>query len=264
MLRQRILSAFVFIPILLAAIWFGDPWFSILIAIIAFLGAREFYRLAAQSGGQPFSLLGTILILLFILNAHFKSPQATSALISAAIILPLIRLLWCPDKRQAFINWAWTIGGIFYLGWLLSYFILLRGMDEGRSWVILALFTTFAADSAAFLIGRSWGQHHLVPQISPGKTWEGAAGSLIGGIVGAIILAFILKLTRVGYGWIILLGLLVGGFAQLGDLVESALKRSAGVKESGGLIPGHGGILDRLDSLVFTIVLVYYYLMWLI
>ena len=133
----------------------------------------------------------------------------------------------------------------------------------GRDWVLLALFATFAVDTTAYFIGRAWGRHKMAPTISPGKTWEGAVGGLAGAIVAVIALALLLDID-ISYSEMVILGFLIAVFAQLGDLAESKLKRSMGVKEAGNLIPGHGGILDRLDSIVFTGVVVYYCLRWFI
>ena len=137
----------------------------------------------------------------------------------------------------------------------------LRGLDDGRNWVFLALATTFASDTTAFFVGRALGRHKLAPAISPGKTWEGA----IAGVIAAIIVSlFFTRLLPISYVQALTLGLLVSIFGQLGDLVESLLKRNMGVKDSGKLFPGHGGALDRLDSVVFASVVVYYYVIWAI
>jgi phosphatidate cytidylyltransferase len=160
------------------------------------------------------------------------------------------------------ITWTSSLTGIFYLGWLLSYWVLIMGF-YGRDWVLLALFSTFAVDTTAYFIGRALGRHKMAPTISPGKTWEGALGGLVGAIVAVIALALLLDID-ISYSEMVILGLLIAVFAQLGDLAESKLKRSMGVKEAGNLIPGHGGILDRLDSIVFTGVVVYYCLRWFI
>jgi len=264
MLWQRVISSLVIIPILLAAVWFGDPWISIIAAFFALLGAFEFYKLADTAGWQPFSILGIVFVLLFLLNTHSEDGRTTPLLISGAVVLPLIRVLWCSNKEKAFINWAWTIGGIFYIGWTMSHFILLRELGDGRSWVLVVLLVTFASDSVAFLVGRTWGRHRMTPSISPGKTWEGAIGAVIGAVAAMAIMALATGLDRFGYVLLIPLGFLISIFAQIGDLVESMLKRDAGVKDAGKLIPGHGGVLDRLDSLIFTVVLVYYYVVWLV
>lgn len=255
------------IPLLIAIIWFGEPWFTILVAIWGLLAASEFYRMVAASKVSPLTCFGLIWTLLFILSPHFDSTALTSLLLTSAVVLSLIWLLLRRQKEGAFVGWAWTIGEILYIGWLLSHFVTLRGLDGGRNWVFLALFITFASDTAAFFVGRALGKHHLAPRISPGKTREGA----IAGVFGAIIVSLFFTLPRLftianplylpdfSYWQAILLGLLVSIFGQLGDLVESLLKRNMGVKESGSLIPGHGGALDRLDSVVFAGVVVYYY-----
>jgi phosphatidate cytidylyltransferase len=263
-LRQRLLSAAVFIPILLVIIWFGPLWlFSLLIAAVALLGAIEFYRLATHGGWQPSVVLGVAFTLFFIADAYFAEPRATEILIPAAVALPLLWLLLRSRGEKTLANWLWTVGGIFYIGWMLGHFIPLRELEQGRDWVILALFTTFAADSGAYLFGRAWGRHLMVPKISPGKTWEGTFAGIIAGIAAAVALNAILGLP-VGYWQVSILGFLIAAVAFAGDLVESMLKRKAGVKDAGRLIPGHGGILDRLDSVVFTVVLVYYYVVWVI
>jgi phosphatidate cytidylyltransferase len=149
---------------------------------------------------------------------------------------------------------------------MLSHLVGLRRLDSGRDWVLLAIFATFATDTVAYLLGRAFGKHHMAPAISPGKTWEGAAAGLAGGLAATVALAFILDLTPhpLSYPGVILLGFLIPIFAQLGDLAESLLKRSAGVKDAGHLIPGHGGMLDRMDSIMFSSIVVYYYMIWVI
>ncbi len=264
MLWQRVISALFLLPIIGAAVWFGEPWFSIAVAVFVFLGIIEFYRLASIAGWRPFLFLGTLLTLLFVLDAHSDDERTTSLLITGVVVLPLIRCLLYPTKRNALMNWTWTIGGVLYIGWMMSHFVFLRELDEGRDWVFLALLTTFACDTSAYFVGRAFGKHRMAPMVSPGKTWEGAAGGLIGAIVATVAVAIVTELDDVGYHLIIPLGFLIGIFAQLGDLAESTIKRSAEIKEAGSVIPGHGGALDRLDSLIFVIVLVYYWVIWLV
>jgi phosphatidate cytidylyltransferase len=179
-------------------------------------------------------------------------------LLTSAVVLSLIWLLRQPQKEGAFTDWAWTIAGIFYIGWLLSYFVALRGLDNGREWIFLALLTTFGSDTTAFFLGRALGKHPLAPHISPSKTWEGAVAGVLGSVIISLALVHFFSLP-LDYGWAILLGLLVSILGQLGDLVESLLKRNMGVKDSGKLIPGHGGFLDRVDSVLFTGIVVYYF-----
>ena len=276
MLRQRVVSAVVFVPVLFASIWFGNPWFSIVVAVAALLGVIEFYTMVGRRGWQPLTFFGTLWTLFFIFNAYY-APQyssnniqilVTSALIASAVALSLVWVLFLRSSgEKVMVSWAASVAGIFYMGWLLSYWVLIMnsygGDWNGRDWIILALFSTFAVDTTAYFIGRAWGRHKMAPTVSPGKTWEGAAGGLVGAIVAVIALALLLDID-ISYSEMVILGLLIAVFAQLGDLAESKLKRSMGVKEAGNLIPGHGGILDRLDSIVFTGVVVYYCLLWFI
>jgi len=262
MIRQRVLSALVLIPLIFVVIWFGGPAYSLLVAAVAAVVALEFYGMMGLSSRHPLTLFGLISVLLFILVSHFEG-EYTAPLLTFVAVFSLIWLIFRSPVKDAAINWAWTLGGIIYIGWMLSHLIPLRGLEAGRDWVLFTIFVTFAADTAAFFVGRAWGRHPLASAISPGKTWEGAIGGFLGAIAAASILAAILPGIPVHWH-IVLLGALIGIFAQLGDLSESMLKRSAGVKDSGRLIPGHGGLLDRLDSILFTVVVVYYYVIWVV
>jgi phosphatidate cytidylyltransferase len=263
MLKKRVITGLWGIPLLIAAVWFDKPlpWFTLLVAIWGALAVFEFYKLAAGAKLQPLTYFGLLWTLFFIISPHFKYDFTVPLLLTLAVVLPLIWLLGRPKKEGAFISWAWTLGGILYIGWLLSYFVALRGLEEGRNWVFFALFTTFASDTTAFFVGRALGRHKLAPRISPGKTWEGT----IAGVFGAIIVSLLFTmLIPISYWQLVVLGLLVSIFGQFGDLVESLLKRNMGAKDSGRLIPGHGGFLDRIDSVVFVGVVVYYYVIWAI
>ncbi len=277
MLKKRVITALCGIPLLVAIVWFDKPlpWFTILMAIWGVLAVFEFYRLVTACKVPPLTYFGLIWTSLFILSrdsdllsileAYFDLNLLTPLLLTSAVMLSLIWLLLRSQEEKAFTSWIWTMAGILYVGWLLGYLVALRGMDDGRNWVFFALFTTFASDTAAFFTGRALGKHYLAPRISPGKTWEGA----IGGIFGALIVSlfFILPtplILHFNWGQAILLGLLVSIFGQLGDLVESLFKRNMGAKDSGSLIPGHGGFLDRIDSVVFAGIVVYYYVTWVI
>ena len=154
-------------------------------------------------------------------------------------------------REKAFTNWAWTMAGIFYIGWTLSYWIDLRLLDTGRDWVFCFISIIIANDIGAYFIGKKLGKHRMAPSISPHKTWEGAIGGLLCGILVALIFGVILALPKT-YLHMISLGIFISIFAQIGDLVESLLKRNAGVKDASKLVPGHGGVLDRCDSLVLT------------
>jgi len=276
MLKHRVITGAVGVPLVILAIWFGDPWFSFIIAAAAVAGTYEFYHMANFDRRDPLIYLGLLWVLALVLSPHYRNPDVLPIVITATMLISLIYLLCRPSKEGAFRNWAWTIVGALYIGWMLSYWLNLRGLEGGseygRNWVYLAMLTTFANDTGAFFIGRAWGKQKLAPTISAAKTREGAIGGLISAILAAIVIAMVLRLISLKLGtlfvfeyWqIILLGFLIGLFAQIGDLVESLLKRNMGVKESGNLLPGHGGILDRFDSLIFVGAVVYYYVLWVV
>jgi len=264
MLRKRVVTALWGIPLVVAAVWFDEPlaWFTVLAAVLGLLAAMEFYRMTAVSKVLPLYICGLFFTFLFIIYPHFNcnlNVPLLSLLLVAAVALTLILLVFLPAKEDLFHSWAWTLGGVLYIGWLLSFLVALR-LDAGRDWLFLALFATFGSDTAAYFIGKAIGRHKLAPHISPGKTWEGAVAGLFGAVIISLLFTLNIPLgLPLGYGQAIILGLLISVFGQLGDLVESLLKRNFGVKDSGNLMPGHGGLLDRLDSVVFAGVVVYLY-----
>ncbi|MBI4302582.1 MAG: phosphatidate cytidylyltransferase [Chloroflexi bacterium] len=260
---QRVRSALILVPFVVLVIWVGEPLFSLVAVAIALFGLVEFYQLAAQSGRQPLIVTGGVWTLLLVLSPHWQDHRVAPFIISLALLTSFVGLMFRPLEEKAAAEWAWTVVGILYLGWLVGYLVALRGVVNGREWTIFTLFTVFASDTSAFLVGRTWGRHPLVPHISPKKTIEGVIGGVVGALVAAFLLGSILGLP-IGSGGALLLGGLSSLFGQWGDLCESMLKRSAGVKDAGQLIPGHGGILDRLDSVVFAVVVVYYYVIWVV
>jgi phosphatidate cytidylyltransferase len=267
MLKKRFLTALWGIPLLAAAVWFDEPlpWLTIVVALWGMLAVNEFYKLGEKIKIAPLVYFGLLWTLLFIIGPQIDSQYLTPPILVASGVV--LSLIWIVVRRRenAFSSWAWTLGGILYVGFLLSYFVSLRGLEDGRNWVFLALAVTFASDTAAYFVGKMLGKHKLAPTISPGKTWEGT----IGGFIGAIVIALLFTLTTplqlpIGYGQAVLVGFLISLFGQLGDLAESLLKRNAGVKDSGSWLAGHGGFLDRIDSVVFAGVVVYYYVVWVV
>ncbi len=265
MLKKRVITVLWALPLLIAAIWFDQPlpWFTVLMTIWGLVAVFEVYRISKTTAVPALTVFGLLWTALFIISPHFNLPFLLPLLLAAMVIVPLIMLVLLPNKNGTFISWAWTIAGILYIGWLLSYFVALRGLDDGRNWVFLALLIVFATDTSAYFIGRKWGKHRLAPPISPGKTWEGAIAGVLGGIIASLVLVILFKLP-LNYGHAIVLGLLVSVLGQFGDLAESLFKRNMGVKDSGKLMTGHGGLLDRTDSVVFAGVVVYYYVMWVV
>ncbi|MCL2707260.1 MAG: phosphatidate cytidylyltransferase, partial [Dehalococcoidia bacterium] len=188
--------------------------------------------------------------------------NSSGVLISIAVTLPLLWIMLRRDRKDACVSWAFTLAGVMYLGWLASRYTALIQIDDGSKWVILALFCTFASDTTAYFVGRRFGRHKLAPAVSPHKTWEGAAGGLLGTIAIGALSAWVLNLP-LSLWQAISLSAVASIFAQAGDLVESLFKRNMGAKDSGRALPGHGGILDRVDSIVFAGLVIYYYVIWL-
>jgi len=266
MLRKRVITALWGIPLLIVAVWFDEPfqWFTLFAVFWGVLAVIEFYGMTAVSRVIPLTCFGLVWTLLFIFSPHVDYHNFDYYLLTSAVALSLILLVVIRQKEGVFISWAWMIAGILYVGLLLSFLVALR-LDAGRNWLFLALFGTFGSDTAAYFIGKTFGRHRLALRISPSKTWEGA----IGGLFGAVIISLLFTLPTpfqlpLSYGQAILLGILISVFGQIGDLVESLLKRNMGVKESGYLMPGHGGLLDRMDSVVFAGVVVYLYYIFVV
>ena len=261
----------------MVAVRAGLPWLSLLAAVLASLGALEFYRMAERRGARPAVLLGIAWALSFIVSGHMGGwPTPWIILVGAVVTLfwhqlrRLVSLLLrtrgeaAPRGfKDALWDWAYTAAGALYVGWTLSLALILRADVKGLEWVLVALLGTFATDTGAFFIGRALGRRPLAPRISPGKTWEGAVGGFLFGAGIVLALASWLELPIPTWEGAIL-GVLVGISAQVGDLVESRVKRASGVKDAGKLIPGHGGILDRLDSVVFVMVVVYHFSIWMV
>lgn len=265
MLMKRAVTAGFLLVILIAILWANGsiPWFAIGGSVAVVLGLNEFYNMVCASGkGKPVIGLGIILAILFIFQPLTKWSNDGGILLTASVILPLLWVMLRKNREGACSSWSFTLAGILYLGWISSRYVALIELPQGREWVILALFSTFACDTSAYFVGRAFGRHKMAPAISPAKTWEGAAGGLAGTVIIALCVSRIFKLP-IDTLHTVLLSVVISIFAQTGDLVESLFKRNMGTKDSGTALPGHGGVLDRIDSVVFTGLVVYYYVIWL-
>jgi phosphatidate cytidylyltransferase len=273
MLKKRLITALCGIPVIILAVWFSEPEYTfplltVLAAVWGVLAVYEFYRITGVSKNLPLTIFGLIWTVLFIIQPHFRDTLSPSFLVgsgpfllTSGLIISLIMLIFLPVKEGVFHQWVWTMAGILYVGWLLGLLVFLRlegGPELGRNLLYMVLFVTFASDTAAYFFGKAFGRHKLAPAISPGKTWEGS----IAGVIGAVIIGIFFTLqtpvkVSLSFGEIIILAILISVFGQLGDLAESLLKRNTGVKDSGNLMPGHGGLLDRMDSIVFAGAIMY-------
>jgi phosphatidate cytidylyltransferase len=282
-LRTRLLTAAILAPLIVGVVLLGEPWLSLLVGVAAFLALVELVALLDAAGYQPPQVLtifaGVALtaaglvavnrdsaggVLATLLNA-LDSPGLVAATLVAAILLLAIAAFMRSDPRAGFITWAMSAFGIAYVGLLLPTIALVAhlappggssatpvgiiGLSSGVAWTLTLVLVVWGYDTGAYLIGRMIGRTRLVDHISPSKTVEGLAGGLVAATLAAGIGAALLGLEP----WHpLLIGPVVGMAAQAGDLAESLLKRAAGRKESGFLVPGHGGILDRVDSFLFA------------
>ena len=257
MLKTRLITAFFLIPLILGSVYFGGLVIFGLVSAALLVAGYDWLEMARHAGDQPLSWLGLALIALILLDAQAQSDFARALLAGALVASLTIGVL---RPREGWLaGWAITIAGALYVGWFGAYFLFVRALPNGIVWTMLALVTAWLTDTGAYLAGTRLGRHKFFPAISPKKTWEGA----IGGWIAA-------PLTMLALGWLFslpllhcaILGFLIGIAATFGDLAESLLKRQTGVKDSSNIVPGHGGMLDRLDSLLFTAVVTFYYLVW--
>jgi len=196
-----------------------------------------------------------------VASAYEGLDELTGALaLSVAVVFLLLILQG--DAQAGLRDWLWAVGGVAYVGFLGAHMVLLRDLDDDGDWVFVAVFATFAADTAAYFVGRAIGSRQITPAISPGKTLEGSVAGFIAGVPAVFGLVWLTGID-VDELELLPLALLLPLVAIVGDLAESLIKRGAGVKDASELVPGHGGLLDRLDSLLFTAPLVYYFVIWI-
>ena len=283
MLRTRLLTAAILAPLIIGVVLLGEPWLSLLIGVAAFLAYVELVGLLDAAGYQPPQVLtimagmlvtaaGLIRVndesvggILTTLVTALEPPGLVAAAATLSILLLAVAAFMRSDPKDGFATWAMSTFGVLYIGLLLPAIVLVAhlapgggsistpvgafGIPSGVAWTLMLVLVVWGYDTGAYLIGRALGRTHLVDHISPSKTVEGLAGGLVVATIGAGIGAVLVGLEP----WHpLIIGPLVGLAAQVGDLAESLLKRSAGRKESGFLVPGHGGILDRLDSFLFA------------
>ena len=271
---SRIGSAAVGLPLLVLAIWAGSIWFAMLVAVAAAIGALEISHMSRRRGRRPMAAAAAAWAVALVATAHFVASGSneeavlpalafTGIVVAVGGVVSWAWILRHSNRGLGLADWGITAGAALYPGWLLSHGPLLRALVDGREWVFLVVFVTFASDTAAFFGGRMFGRHPLASNISPGKTQEGAVAGLAAAAGMSAALAVLLDLD-ITVPAALVLGALMGVAGQLGDLAESRLKRAANVKDSGRLIPGHGGLLDRVDSIVFNLPLVYYFVVWVI
>lgn len=261
MRSSRLLTAAVLVPLLYALVrYLPAPGFFVLAAAAILLAQYEFYRLYFRDSRRGLIVIGLAAGLLLVAGFYRESGAAPTGLFTAALALVLVyELAREHEVGRALVDAAVVVLGMTYIGWMLGHAVLLRNLPRGEFVVLYVLIVTWMVDAGAYYVGRAIGNRKLAPRVSPNKTVEGALGGLVAGLAAAVV-ARAWLLPQLALGDAVLLGLLLSVVGQLGDLVESLFKRSAGVKDSGGWIPSHGGLLDKVDSLAFTTPACYYYL----
>ncbi len=261
MLRQRALSAVILIPCVILFLYLGDIAWAAVMLLVGLLGWREMGRILQRGQFSTDRLVGSLFIIGAILEAYLRGRGLITfdllrPLLAGLLIFSLVWALYTRSEHPT-TDWAMTVASALYLGFLLSHFVTLRLRDNGLAWVTLVLALTWLDDTAAYFVGCAWGRHKLWPRISPKKTWEG----LIGGTVTALISGPLLAPWLVAIPWWqgLVLAALVAIAAPFGDFSVSLFKRMAHIKDSSDLIPGHGGVLDRLDSLLFALPVAVYF-----
>lgn len=258
-LMIRILTAFVMLALVIGLVLVGLWGVYVLVLLIGGLALYEFNGLSDRMGSRAPAWL------LFPLGAFFAFSGTILKQVDVALVLSLVLVgglaafLFLPGRRQGLSRWAMGLAGALYIGMPFNYYLLIyTSKPNGLVWTLFTIFAVVASDAAALLIGSRIGRHPFFRSISPNKTVEGA----IAGVIGSIGVMLIGASMVLGQSPIhaIVLGFLIGTSAELGDLVESQMKRIAEVKDSSNLIPGHGGVLDRIDSILFPPILVYFYL----
>ncbi|HID56702.1 TPA: phosphatidate cytidylyltransferase [Candidatus Poribacteria bacterium] len=245
---KRILSAFLFVPIIILLSLHPIP-FTILSCVIAIVIYLEFVRMSRGLGAWFPEPIGALSVGSMPVLAYF-SLNPKPFLIGAVLLISLFNVLR-RKSEGALLSISSTLFGIIYIGWMYGFHLVeLRMMDGGMKLILLLLAVVWLGDTGAYFTGRAIGRHKLIPSVSPGKTVEGAIGGLIWGIGGAVAVKYIFNLDLLSLPHLISLSLLMGITGQIGDLTESIIKRNAGVKDSGKLIPGHGGMFDRCDSMI--------------
>jgi phosphatidate cytidylyltransferase len=264
MLRDRVFSGILLLALVLLIIAFRDPLLLVGVAGAALIGVFEFYNMARKGGYSPWVVGGLLLTLAFVVEAAlvryaWRGPSISLALVLLVLLGGLlVAVAGGQPPPAAWANAGLTVAGALYIGGLLRYALLFpQDAPPGEvAWMILILVGTAGSDTGAYFVGRAWGKRKLIPHISPGKTWVGLWGGMAVAVAGTALLAGVLRIPA----WhVIPLGIALNLASVAGDLAESMLKRAFGAKDSGTWIPGHGGLLDRLDSFLFVLAVVYFY-----
>ncbi len=260
---QRLVTAAILAPLLWAAIKIAPPWAFYVIAVLAIVGACwECYRIMQRCEARPLVWLG-LLASAFVVWSHGDLPPSVRSgeVLLALVLLAVPVAMWTrPSPESVMKTIVETVFPPVFIALTMGYVVALRAVPDpdGEDLVTLLFICVIFGDTAAYYVGKNLGRHKMAPRISPKKTWEGFAGAMVGAIFGALV-AHYWFYQRLPLEHVVPIGLVLGVTGALGDLAESVVKRSCGVKDSSGLVPGHGGIFDRTDNLLIATPVLYYY-----
>ena len=274
-MKHRLISASVALPLVLFGIFFGGIWFAFIIIFGAVVSAHELAKMTGNNNNGKTALLsamisGVLVGSVYIYSSHLlrNNPGSWELQLSIlsyfllTLVLVSILTLLILGKARKLNSFFCVLSAVGYTGGLLSFSILVRNGDNGLGWIVLLSLIVWANDTGSYLTGKSIGKTPFFPSISPNKTREGAIGGCLLGMIFAIVVGIYLsdgELTELGLFKLVLMAIIFVSLAQIGDLFESALKRRADIKDSGSIMPGHGGALDRLDSIVLAFPVLYYF-----
>lgn len=267
-LIDRLLVVIILVPLGVGVISLGGISYNLVIAAILGIAAWEYDRLFRQGGYFPSRIILIGGVILLALWRGFLQFQYNAAILCLLVMVTMAVHLHAYEKGrdQAAVDFSITLAGILYLGWLGSYLISLRALPDGKWWVMIGLPAIWIGDACAYFIGSRIGKHKMTTRLSPKKSWEGYAAGIIGATLGGWALAGLWRLASPGilpwYG--ALIGFVISVIAPLGDFGESMIKRLAGVKDSSHIIPGHGGVFDRIDSWLWACVICYYLVLFIL
>lgn len=261
----RLITILLTLPIVVTCVYFGGIAFLTLVLILALISINEFFNMMKAKDFHPAYWVGNFFTIFFIVFAYYALKKnwepAHSALLTGAALVTMGSSLFLKRPKDAIVDIAVTLFGMIYIGWFFSYLLFIRALTERGAYLLFLMGTIWALDIVAYLFGSRFGRHKLLPSVSPKKSVEGAVAGFIFCLIAAGVFGYYagFDLTHS-----LVLGAIIGIVAQMSDLVESLIKRDAGVKDSSSIMPGHGGVLDRIDSFILTAPVVYYYLVWIV
>ncbi len=278
-MKQRAISSVGVVIVGIVPALLGSPVYSIVVALIALGALYELYRSFQRIGVRPSTWTGTLALIALFIIAGTDAPFLTlMAAMTSYTLISLAQHLVKKDLTGSLNDWVFSLSGVLYVGFTMMHFVLIRriqgpsdvgwvesadaligdgGAALGLAWLLVVLSTTWLTDVFAYLCGRTWGTTKLLPHVSPGKTREGALAGLVAGTLTGGLAGYVFGVPA-PIGVMFIVGAIIAIGAMIGDLCESLIKREIGIKDMGAIVPGHGGLLDRIDALLVTIPLTFY------